>query len=98
MPAKIAKNNTSIEVKLVGRLDMEASIQVGEEIEKVLTGEILSVTFDMSELQYLSSSGIRVLVSAAKEMHNRGGKIDVVNYNPSIKKILDVTDFFSICG
>lgn len=97
MSVKIEIKDNKMTVYLSGRLDMETSVQVSEEIEKKLTDNITFVVFDMEKLQYLSSSGIRVLVTVAKEMYERDGQIDAINYSKSIEKILDITDFFSIC-
>ncbi len=98
MSVKFEKSGSQLTIKLFGRLDTESSIMIGDEIEKNVTDDITSVIFDMENLNYLSSSGIRILVTVAKDMHLRNGKIDAINYSASIKKILDITDFFSICN
>jgi len=52
--------------------------------------------FNLGELEYLSSAGLRVLLSAAKEMRRRDGKIVLCALNEFVKEIFEVSGFQSL--
>ena len=65
-----------------------------EELKNALEG-VDSLVFDMDKLQYISSAGLRVLLSAQKVM-NRQGSMVVRNASDDVKEIFDVTGFSDI--
>ena len=56
---------------------------------------VKELTFDLENLDYISSAGLRVLLSAQKVM-NRQGEMNVVNVKPEIMEIFDITGFVDI--
>jgi anti-sigma B factor antagonist len=97
LSTKIEKHGTELIIQLIGRLDMSSSISDGEAVEKSLTDDITGVMFDLKQLHYLSSAGLRILIATAKEMHTKKGSIKVKNCSSSIHKVLEIADFFSLC-
>lgn len=90
---KTIENNHAI-LALEGRLDTVTA----PELEKVITGlpsEIETLVLNFAALEYISSAGLRVLLSAQKCMAQKGG-MRVVNVSPAITEIFDVTGFSSI--
>ncbi len=88
------KSENSLIVALDGRLDT----MTAPELEKALADEINGVaelTFDLSALAYLSSAGLRVLLSAQKKM-NKQGSMKIINVNETIMEIFEVTGFSDI--
>lgn len=88
------KSENSLIVALDGRLDT----MTAPELEKALADEIDGVTeltFDLSALAYLSSAGLRVLLSAQKKM-NKQGSMKIINVNETIMEIFEVTGFSDI--
>lgn len=68
------------------------------EVEKVLKGELgdaKTLVFDFSDLEYISSAGLRVLLSAQKVM-SRQGKMVVRNVNDTVMDVFTVTGFSDI--
>ena len=93
---KITKNlnENHLTVALEGRLDTTTA----PELEQVLKDSMDSVnklTIDFSKLDYISSAGLRVLLSAHKVMSKKGG-MKVVNVNEIVKEVFDVTGFADI--
>ena len=93
---KITKNvNGNIaNIALEGRLDTTTA----PELEKELKGVIESadaLTLDFSKLDYISSAGLRVLLSAHKAMSKKGG-MKVCNVNEIVNEVFDVTGFADI--
>ena len=88
------KEGTSLTLALEGRLDTITA----PELEAVLKEEIEdveSLTFDFSALEYISSAGLRVLLSAQKQM-NRQGTMKVTGVGEVIMEIFEVTGFSDI--
>ena len=85
------KNNNELTVKISGRLDTVTS----PELESSLNGEfegLEKLTFDFAELEYLSSAGLRILLTCRKKMNDQGAMV-VTNVNSTIKEIFDITGF-----
>jgi anti-sigma B factor antagonist len=90
---KVAEG-TSLTVKLEGRLDTTTSPQLEGELGSKLDG-VKELVFDLEKLEYISSAGLRVLLSAQKVM-NKSGKMTVCNVSDSINEIFEVTGFSDI--
>lgn len=86
--------NNELTIKLVGRLDTTTSPNLEAELKKSLN-DVKKLTFDFSELEYISSAGLRVLLSAQKVM-NKQGQMIVLNANDEIKEVFDITGFTDI--
>ena len=80
-------------LKVVGRLDTNTSPDL--EAELVLEG-VSEIVFDFAGLEYISSAGLRVLMSAQKSMMACGGKMSVASPNETVKGIFDITGMSSI--
>lgn len=81
-------------IEIEGRLDTSTAPQLEVEIRKSLEG-INELVFDFSNLQYISSAGLRVLLLAQKIM-NKQGNLTVKNANQTIKEVFDVTGFADV--
>ena len=77
-------------VKLVGRLDTATASQAEKEIQPVLSGSLKEVIFDLAELTFISSAGLRVLLGARKALAARGAQVHLTNLQPQIEKVLDI--------
>ena len=87
-------DGSKLTIALQGRLDTTTAPQLDEEV-KQLQDKVTDLNFDMSELQYISSAGLRVLLSAQKLM-NKQGSMTISNVSPEIMEIFDVTGFCDI--
>lgn len=82
--------NGKMTVALAGRLDTTTA----PELEKVLDfTDIDSVVFDIADLQYVSSAGLRVILMVQKNMK---GKFTIKNVKPEIMEIFEITGFVDI--
>lgn len=82
-------------VKIAGGLDANFSSQLEDEIDKVLEKKTKSIIMDFSEVTYLSSSGLRVLLSINRETERDGGLI-LVNLRDIVKKVIEVAELDDI--
>ncbi len=87
-----SKNETELNIALQGRLDTSTSPLLEAELE--LEG-ISKLVFDFSELEYISSAGLRILLSAQKTM-NRQGEMIIRNVNGDIMEVFEITGFCDI--
>ena len=88
------QEGTNLTIALEGRLDTTTAPQLEAELDTCLDG-VTDLVFDMSSLVYISSAGLRVLLSAQKKM-NRQGSMVVRHSNADIMEIFEVTGFSDI--
>lgn len=79
---------------LKGRLDTTTAPQLDAALAGALD-DVDALTLDFSGLEYLSSSGLRVLLSAQRTM-NRQGSMKITHVNEAIQEIFDITGFSEI--
>ena len=80
--------------KLEGRLDTVTAPELEQELKEALPG-LTDLTLDFGDLAYISSAGLRVLLSAQKTMNQQGG-MKIVNVGETIMEIFEVTGFTDI--
>lgn len=88
------EDGSTLTLSLEGRLDTTTSPALEAELKHSIEG-VTELVIDMAALEYISSSGLRVLLSAQKVM-NAQGKMRVQNVNDIIMEIFDVTGFVDI--
>lgn len=89
-----AKESNKLTVSVEGRLDTTTAPELEGELKSCLDG-ITEFILDFEKLEYISSAGLRVVLSAQKQM-NKQGSMKVVKVGPEIKEIFDVTGFSDI--
>ena len=92
----IEKNadNDKLTISLKGRLDTTTAPSLESEFKSSLNG-VTELIIDLKDLVYISSAGLRVLLSAQKVM-NKQGKMLVKNSNDDVKDVFEVTGFIDI--
>ena len=83
-----------LDIALQGRLDTTTSPQLENELKTALDG-VTELIFDLAGLEYISSAGLRVLLSAQKTM-NKQGSMTIRNVNSDVMDVFDVTGFVDI--
>ena len=87
-------NQDAVVLFLSGRLDTTTAPELEKELKASLDG-VSALTLDFENLEYISSAGLRVLLSAQKTM-NKQGEMTLVHVNETIKEIFEVTGFSDI--
>lgn len=87
-------NGSTLNIVLEGRMDTTTAPQLDEELKDSIGG-CTELIIDFEKLEYLSSAGLRVLLSAQKTM-NKQGKMIIRNVNESIMEVFEVTGFIDI--
>ena len=90
---KLEKSNDgeTLNVSLIGEIDSMNANTIETDLLKEIDG-IKSLVFDLSELEYISSAGLRVLLSMQKKMKNQGS-MEVRNTNEEVMQIFKVSGF-----
>ena len=94
MTIRKEQNGTALTVYLEGRLDTTTAPELEEELKTALDN-VTELTVDLGKLDYMSSAGLRVMLSTQKRM-NRQGSMTVVNVNDVLMEIFEVTGFDTI--
>lgn len=96
MALDIAKKESGSEltVALSGRLDTTTSPILEKEIAAVTDG-ITELTLDIEKLDYISSAGLRVLLSTQKKM-SKQGKLTIKNVQENVMEVFEITGFSDI--
>lgn len=88
------RNGEKLTVKLEGRLDTVTAPQLEEELKSGLE-EITDLIMDFEMLEYISSAGLRVLLSTQKLM-GRKGSMKLIHVSDTVMEIFEVTGFVDI--
>jgi anti-sigma B factor antagonist len=88
------QNGNELKIALEGRLDTTTAPMLDEELKTSLEG-IEKLELDFGKLEYISSAGLRVLLSAQKVMNKQGSMV-IKNVNDEINEIFEVTGFVDI--
>ena len=75
-----------------GRLETATAPQLDAEV-KAIAPEVKNLRIEMAEMEYVSSAGLRVLLTAQKTMNARQGRMELSGVNDSVKHVLDITGF-----
>ncbi len=89
---KVFDNDTLI-ITLNGRLDSLSSPLLEKELSEL--SDVKNITFDLKDLNYVSSAGLRIFLKAQKYMKNKG-EMKLINVCPLVKEVLDFTGFSDI--
>lgn len=81
---------------LVGRLDTVTSGQLFNELGTVFGAGPVKLVFDFTKLEYISSAGLRVLLTAQKKVNTLGTEMEIIGANETVKEIFDITGFSGI--
>lgn len=82
--------NGSQRVEIGGRLDTHTYGELDERLGAVLQTLVKSLLLDLSQLEYVSSAGVRSVFRARKLLAARGGTLAIANAQPQVQKVFDI--------
>lgn len=85
----------TLTLALNGRLDTTTAPQLEKTLQENLAG-IHDLTFDFAGVEYISSAGLRVLLSAQKQMNAAAGTMKLIHVNEMVMEVFDITGFADI--
>ncbi len=90
-----AKSNVLV-VRLTGRLDAAASGEFEDACGRAFAAGAQNLVLDVSELRYVSSAGLRVILSAAKTLQSRGGTLRLAGLGGMVREVFEISGFSSL--
>ena len=85
-----AGNNGVLTVKLTGNLDSSTAPDLETRLTPLLGDGVKDVVFDLAELKFISSAGLRIFAATRKTLRDRGGQASFVNMQPQIQEVFSI--------
>ena len=79
-----------VTVKLTGSLDTATAPELEKQLAPVLAGSTKDLVFDLAQLKFISSAGLRVFASTRKTLKERGGQASFVHMQPQIQEVFEI--------
>ena len=96
MQINISTDNQNVRVCLVGELDSKATTEQAGELNKVLELADKSLEIDCSQLEYISSAGLRFFMQVKRATETQGGTIRVTHLNEDVAEIFRMSGFLNV--
>lgn len=96
MELKTEVRNDTLVLSVKGSLDALTAPELADAIANQMRDGKTKLVADLSQLDYTSSAGLRVLLNGVKEARQNGGDLRLAAVQPNVKKVLDLSGFTSI--
>jgi len=96
MQVHIQPNGQEMTVQLIGELDTMATTDQADELQQVLNIADKALLIDCSEMEYISSAGLRFFMQLKRESEAKGGKIRITHLNEDVADIFRMSGFQNI--
>ena len=96
MKTTIEQQEDKIQVTLEGELDTAVAEEVSEKLQPLYTASGKDVIIDCTRLEYIASSGLRILISILKGAKSGGSRVVLQHVNDDIKDVFRLTGFISL--
>jgi len=83
-------------VTLIGSLDTATAIEADSIFKPITEGEGKDIVFECEQLEYIASSGLRILLDVLKKNKAKGHKVVLRNVNDDIKNVFNITGFINL--
>ena len=80
----------AVTVKLNGSLDTATAPELERQLAPVLAGPVKDIVFDLAQLKFISSAGLRVFSTTRKTLKERGGQASFIHMQPQIQEVFDI--------
>lgn len=96
MQTTIQELEEKMVVTLVGSLDTAAAIEAEQTFKPITEGDGKDILFECEELEYIASSGLRILLDVLKKTKAKGHKVILKGLNDDIKNVFKITGFINL--
>ena len=87
-----AQKAGTVTVRLKGSLDTATAPDLERQLAPVLAGNVKDLVFDLANLKFITSAGLRVFSSARKTVKSHGGQTSFVNMQPQIREVFAIME------
>lgn len=91
----ITEGNINV-LKIIGRVDTATASVLDEAVKAYYSNSGAKVMFDCKDMEYISSSGLRIFLTAHKNIAMKGGEFSIRDLSPQVKSVFDMTGFSKI--
>ncbi|MBN2505214.1 MAG: STAS domain-containing protein [Verrucomicrobia bacterium] len=84
------ENAAALTVTLIGSLDTVTAPDLERQLAPWLGGPVADIVFDLAQLKFISSAGLRVFSVTRKTLKERGGQASFLNLQPQIREVFDI--------
>ncbi len=96
MPISVKTTNEVKVLEFEGKLDTQTSPEAQDQLTQLIEGGAHKILVNFEKLEYISSSGLRVLLTAAKQLKTVDGELRVCGLNEIVKEVFDISGFTTI--
>lgn len=100
MEIVITEKSTAAVFSIIGRMDAlsapDAETRINQWLEQNLEQNKIKLIMDLERLDYISSAGLRILLSAAKKMKARGGVLVLTRLQAGVRQVFEISGFSAI--
>ncbi|MFN4244525.1 MAG: STAS domain-containing protein [Brevinematia bacterium] len=83
-------------IRLSGRIDVQSALELEKQVNSIIDSNVNKIVFDFTDVQHLSSSGMRVLISSLRRTTSNNGGIRLANVGQNIRKVLKLVELESL--
>jgi len=91
LQVRVSGADSHHEVHLLGELDLATAGQLRDELVRLTSDGATLVTVDLSDLAFIDSTGLSVLISAVTQLRQQGGDMELRSPGPGTRKVLEIT-------
>ena len=96
MKTTLEKRDGKMVATLIGELDTAASIDVEKALQPLYESKGVDVVIDCEKLEYIASSGLRILMRILKKTKAGGSKVTLLNVNDEVRTVFELTGLISL--
>lgn len=96
MKINIQRNGDEVVVALNGELDTVTTVQMGEELNRIIEMASNQLIIDCKDLEYISSSGLRFFMQLKRHSEQQNGTVTLINMNQDVKEVFRISGFHHI--
>lgn len=96
MEIQIQESGNAWVVSVAGKLDAVSAADYEKAVSQLIAEGKTALVADFANLSYISSAGLRVLLSTAKQLKPKGGKVVFANLQDNVREVFEMTGFSSI--
>ncbi len=87
---KLGVQDGTVTVNLIGSLDTSTAPDLERQLAPVLSAGAKDIVFDLAQLKFISSAGLRVFSTTRKTLKERGGQASFVHMQPQIQEVFEI--------
>ena len=96
METKISELDGKLVATLNGQLDTASAVQVEKELKPLYDNEDKDIVIDCENLEYIASSGLRIMLGILKKAKQHGHTVTLTGLNDDIKNVFKMTGFINL--